>query len=199
MYLLSDTTTPLEKPEVYLGSLSPAPVLLNSIQAEERTAKISITIMLSISSFVNLQMYVINLLGGILKDMSLARQDPGVAFTAGFPNAAVDAVDTPLDLNELVVKSPASTFYMRVDGDQWSEMNIHAGDVLVVDRALEMKSKDLIVAQIEGELIMRRYFQRGPRHYLIDAEGTEVQMESDLDFQLWGVVTYSFHKQRSDS
>lgn len=129
--------------------------------------------------------------------MSLARQDPGVAFTAGFPNAAVEAVDMPLDLNELVVKSPASTFYMRVDGDQWSDMNINAGDVLVVDRALEMRSKDLIIAQIEGEMILRRYLRRGSRHYLVDAEGTEVQMESDLDFQLWGVVTFSFHQHRN--
>lgn len=129
--------------------------------------------------------------------MSLARKDPDAAFTAGFPNAGVDATDTPLDLNALVVKNPASTFYLRVDGDQWGDMNIHAGDVLVVDRSLEMQSKQLIVAQVDGETMLRQYVKRGPRSYLIDAGGHDLQLTSDVDFQFWGVVTYSFHKHLS--
>lgn len=78
-------------------------------------------------------------------------------------------------------------------------MNIKNGDVLVVDRSLEMQSHDLIIAQIDGEMIMRKYLKRGQRHYLVDFKGQDTQITGEIDFQLWGVVTYSFHKQRADA
>lgn len=131
--------------------------------------------------------------------MSLARKDKDVTFTAGFPNAAVEAADIPLDLNELVVKNRSSTFYLRADGDQWSDANIYSGDVLVVDRSLEMQSHDLIIAQIDGELIMRHYLKKGPRHYLADASGNQQQLTDEISFELWGVITYSFHNHRRDA
>ena len=63
----------------------------------------------------------------------------------GFPNAALDSADVPLDLNKLVVKNRASTFYMRVESDSYEELNIYTGDILAIDRAMEMKPGDIVL------------------------------------------------------
>lgn len=101
------------------------------------------------------------------------------AIHAGFPNPAVDSSDIPLDLNKLVVKNRASTFYMRVDGTFGEELNIHSGDILAIDRALDLRSGDIFVGTQDGEFVLRK-FERGKSN----------QVES------WGVVTFVIHKTR---
>ena len=39
------------------------------------------------------------------------------AVVAGFPSPAEQYLGTPLDLNELLVKRPAATYFIRVKGD----------------------------------------------------------------------------------
>ena len=52
---------------------------------------------------------------------------------AGFPSPAEQYQETPLDLNELLVKRPAATFFVKVQGDSMVGAGIHDGDLLVVD------------------------------------------------------------------
>ena len=40
---------------------------------------------------------------------------------AGFPSPAQDYVERTLDLNELCIKHPAATFFVRVEGDSMIE------------------------------------------------------------------------------
>ena len=42
------------------------------------------------------------------------------AVVAGFPSPAERYLGTPLDLNELLVKRPAATYFIRVKGDLFS-------------------------------------------------------------------------------
>ena len=65
---------------------------------------------------------------------------------AGFPSPADDHVDEKLDLNRLLIKHPAATFYVRVEGNSMEDGHIQEGDILVVDRALHPKNGDIIVA-----------------------------------------------------
>ena len=100
------------------------------------------------------------------------------AFNSGFPNPALDAVDLPLDLNKLVVKHPASTFYMRVEGSFGNEMGIYSNDILVIDKSAEIKSNDIIVVTDEGEFKL----------------STVAKAKKHKTLQVWGVVTYIIHK-----
>ena len=61
-----------------------------------------------------------------------------------------------LDLNELVIKHPAATFFMRVKGDAMLDEGICSGDILVVDRALSISNHKIIVARLDGQLVVRR-------------------------------------------
>ena len=49
---------------------------------------------------------------------------------AGFPSPGDDHIERILDINDLVVKNPASTFFVRVEGDSMIGIGIFSNDVL---------------------------------------------------------------------
>lgn len=118
--------------------------------------------------------------------------------SAGFPNPAQDSDDVPLDLNELVIKHPAATFYMRVEGSSMEGANIYSGDIVVVDKALEPTNNDIVVAFIDGEFTLKRFRREADRGYLLpeNPDYSPIEITADSDFQVWGVVTYIIHKTR---
>lgn len=56
---------------------------------------------------------------------------------AGFPSPADDYLDKKLDLNEYLIKHPASTFFVKVNGDSMVDAGILSSDILIVARSLE--------------------------------------------------------------
>ena len=74
---------------------------------------------------------------------------------AGFPSPAEQYQEPPLDLNELLVKRPAATFFVRVQGDSMIGEGIHDGDLLVVDRSLRPASGDVIIACVDGDFTVK--------------------------------------------
>lgn len=80
---------------------------------------------------------------------------------AGFPSPAEQYQEQPLDLNELLVKRPAATFFVRVQGDSMIGAGITDGDLLVVDRSLLPADGDIIIACIDGDFTVKRYREEG--------------------------------------
>ena len=74
---------------------------------------------------------------------------------AGFPSPAEQYQEPPLDLNELLVKRPAATFFVRVQGNSMVGAGIHDGDLLVVDRSLRPASGDVIIACVDGDFTVK--------------------------------------------
>ena len=95
---------------------------------------------------------------------------------AGFPSPAEQYLEPPLDLNELLVKRPAATFFVKVEGDSMVGAGIHDGDLLVVDRSLTPASGDIIIAAVDGEFTVKTYRTGvrtgadGRRHRFVDLE-----------------------------
>jgi DNA polymerase V len=114
-------------------------------------------------------------------------QGPRRAYT-GFSSAGEDFRDRRLNLNDLVVRRPASTFFLQAGEGTDLGGGIEAGDILVVDRALEPASGSLVVAVAEGEMVLRLLRRRGGRVWL--APGPERGRSREADLRLWGVVTY---------
>ena len=71
---------------------------------------------------------------------------------AGFPSPAQDYIERTLDLNELCISHPAATFFVRAEGDSMIEGGIQSGDILIVDRSIDAKHHDIVIAAIDGEL-----------------------------------------------
>lgn len=59
---------------------------------------------------------------------------------AGFPSPAEQYQEPPLDLNELLVKRPAATYFVRVEGDSMVGAGISDGDHVGDRRAVTLVS-----------------------------------------------------------
>ncbi len=59
----------------------------------------------------------------------------GAGVCAGFPSPADDHIEEIIDLNELLVRNPPATFYIRAVGVSMIRVGIMDGDILVVDRS----------------------------------------------------------------
>jgi DNA polymerase V len=115
---------------------------------------------------------------------------------AGFPSPADGYLEKKLDLNDLMVKHPAATYFLRVEGDSMIGAQIASGDILVVDRAESATPNRIIVAVINGEFTVKRLLKEG-NTLILKAENPrypKIVIEEGCDFQVFGVVTYVIHK-----
>jgi len=117
---------------------------------------------------------------------------------AGFPNPAEDARGLPLDLNELVVRHPVSTYYLRVAGDSMTGAGIIENDIVVVDKSLEPKNGDIVVAAVDGDFTLKHLKRKGREAWLVAANPAyqPIALHEAVDAQIWGVITYIIHKTR---
>ena len=74
---------------------------------------------------------------------------------AGFPSPAEQYLEPPLDLNKLLVKRPAATYFVRVQGDSMEGKGIYDGNLLVVDRSLDPRDGDVVIAAVDGEFTVK--------------------------------------------
>lgn len=117
---------------------------------------------------------------------------------AGFPSPADSYLDNALDLNELLISHPAATFFVRVSGESMIDANIHPGDVLIVDRALEPSHRAIVIAIVNGEFTVKRVLRKGKKIFLAPENRSYplIEVSEEEDFQVWGVVTYVIHRAR---
>ncbi|MCX6999083.1 MAG: translesion error-prone DNA polymerase V autoproteolytic subunit [Candidatus Sumerlaeota bacterium] len=115
---------------------------------------------------------------------------------AGFPSPADDYIDRKLDLNEYLVKHPSATFFVRVEGESMINAGIHCGDVLIVDRALQATDKKIVIANVNGELTVKR-IRKIKNKLFLAAENPDfepIEVKEGEQFEVWGVVTYVLHQ-----
>ena len=109
---------------------------------------------------------------------------------AGFPSPADDHLDDVLDLNELLIKRPASTFHVRVSGQSMRGAGILENDILVVDRAETALTGSVVVAAVDGECLVKFLQEINGRKCLKSANPKypPLFLEEGMEFQIWGVV-----------
>jgi DNA polymerase V len=115
---------------------------------------------------------------------------------AGFPSPAGDYIDKKLDLNELLIKHPAATFFVRAKGDSMAGAGIRSGDILIVDRALEPGDGRIVIAAVEGDLTVKRIRKKDGKLFL-EPENDQfqpIEITADRSLLVWGVVTHVIHK-----
>jgi len=116
--------------------------------------------------------------------------------SAGFPSPADDYMQAQLDLNDFIIMHPAATFFVKVTGDSMKEAGIFSGDILVVDRALNAKDGNIVIAVIDGELLVKRLAMKNNR-VTLTAENPNykpIKITPEMNFEVWGVVTTVIHK-----
>jgi DNA polymerase V len=115
--------------------------------------------------------------------------------SAGFPSPADDFLEGPLELNSYLIKHPAATFFVRADGNSMLGAGIRSGDLLIVDRSLEAKPGQIVIAALNGELTVKRLWLENNRLYL-KAENSSyqpIEVTEPQELCIWGVVTSVIH------
>ncbi len=126
---------------------------------------------------------------------NFSQQEVKTANATGFGAAADDYAERGIDLNEQLIKNKPATFFFRMKGDAMREAGMFDNDILIVDRSLKLASGKVIVAVLNGELLVRRFHKNFSSAFLIpeNPRYKTINLAEFSDFQLWGVVVYSIH------
>ncbi|WP_296891797.1 translesion error-prone DNA polymerase V autoproteolytic subunit [Thiobacillus sp.] len=123
--------------------------------------------------------------------IALARPKFGTKVPAGFPSPADDYVEAWLDLNEHLIEHKDATFFVQASGDSMTGAGIQEGNLLVVDRALDARHGDIVIAVIDGELTVKRLEKHRGKIRLV-AENPQypaIELKDGQELTVWGVVT----------
>ena len=127
----------------------------------------------------------------------LAFADGGIR--AGFPSPAQDYMSESIDLNRELVRHPATTFYARAVGDSMKGRGIDDGDLLVIDKSLEPRDGDIVVAFVDGESTLKtvKLEPDGSCLWLMPANDdySPIKVTEGNNFIVWGVLTYNIKRQ----
>ena len=115
--------------------------------------------------------------------------------SAGFPSPAEDYINDKLDLNNLLIENPLSTYYIRVVGDSMIGAGIVSGDLLIVDRAVEISNNCIVVAYINGDFTVKKIKKTKQKIFLCPENNNykSIELTKDMDFELFGVVVHAIH------
>jgi len=111
--------------------------------------------------------------------------------SAGFPSPAEAYQEERIDLNEVVIKHPSSTYFARASGHSMRGCGIYDGDLLVIDRSVEAKSGFVIVAAMNGELLCKVLDTDNRCLKAANPRYPDIPINEEMDFLIEGVVTHS--------
>lgn len=112
---------------------------------------------------------------------------------AGLPFLGDDSTEESLDLNDVLVQNPNSTFFVRVDGDSMEGVGIFSEDILVVDRSIVPVSGKIVIAAVYGEMVVKILEKTANVTRLLSANENyqPINITNDDECFLWGVVVGS--------
>ena len=130
------------------------------------------------------------------KDVFLTIQMFSDSVQAGFPSPAEEHMDMDLNLNDHLVQNPSATFCVKAIGESMEDAGIQSGDIMIVDKSLEPQNRSIVLAVIDGEFTVKRVNVNDDALYLIpeNSNFSPIKITEEMDFQVWGVVTYIIHK-----
>jgi DNA polymerase V len=121
--------------------------------------------------------------------------DVPTANATGFGAAADDYMERGIDLNEQLIMNKPATYFFRMNGDAMEGAGIYAGDILIVDRSIKAAGGKIIVAAVNGELLVRRFAQTMNKCRLEpeNKRYTTIEIGEFTEYRAWGVVTCVIH------
>ena len=114
-----------------------------------------------------------------------------MANASGFGAAADDYMERGIDLNEQLIRNKPATFFMRVSGISMINAGIFDGDIVIVDRSLKPQNGKIVIAVIDGEMLIRRLELTMNKMRLVPETPklATIDVSEFSDFKIWGVVS----------
>ena len=119
---------------------------------------------------------------------------------AGFPSPAAEHAGERIDIVRELSRHPETTFYATVSGESMRDAGLQDGDIIVIDKSLEPKNGDFIIAAIDGEFTIKEFRMDASNQFawLIPHNDAyqPIRVTQEDNFSVWGVVTHCIHKTR---
>ena len=119
------------------------------------------------------------------------QQEIKTANATGFGAAADDYMERGIDLNEQLIQNKPATFFMRVSGNSMINAGIYDDDIVIVDKSIKPQNGKIVIAVLDGELLIRRYEQTMNKLRLVPETPklSPIEIGEFSDYKIWGVVT----------
>ena len=129
-------------------------------------------------------------------DMSIAVAIEKVS--AGFPSPAQDYIDNKIDMNEHLISNECATFIVKVGSLSMKNAGIDIDDELIVDRSLDAKHDDIVVALVDNDFTVKRLKIEQHRTWLKaeNPDYDDIHLKDGQQLIIWGVVTFILKKAR---
>jgi DNA polymerase V len=117
------------------------------------------------------------------------------ATPASFAGTSDDDSLRSIDLNEQLIRNKSATFFFKMNGDAMAGAGIFNGDILIVDRSITNANGKVVIALLNGEMLVRRLEKTFNKTRLIPETPnlSVIDVDPFADFGVWGVVLYSIH------
>ena len=115
--------------------------------------------------------------------------------SAGFPSPADDFIQSKIDVNDLLIEHPASTYFIMVSGNSMFDAGIRDGDLLIVDRSLDYVNGKIVIVILEGDFLVKKIYIKSTKVFLVAANNDykDIEVTDEMHCTIWGVVTYVIH------
>lgn len=120
------------------------------------------------------------------------QHDVPMANASGSGAAADEYMERGIDLNEQLIRNKPATFFMRVSGNSMINAGIFDADIVIVDRSIMPKNGKIVIAVVDGEMLIRRYEQSLNKLRLVPdtPKLSAIDVSEFSDFKIWGVVIH---------
>jgi DNA polymerase V len=119
---------------------------------------------------------------------------------AGFASPAADYLNESIDLNRLLIRQPEYTFIGQAKGNSMVGDFLRDGAIVVIDRSLESRDKDIVLCFIDEEYTMKHVRMdkenKMVRLMAANPDFPEIRVTEENQFVIWGVVTSSITRHR---
>ncbi len=128
----------------------------------------------------------------MLNDYKITEIEPQIR------TSSTDWSNHALNLNELLIKNPEATFFLRFQGNSMQNIGIFEDDIIVVDRSKPIEYGNLVIVVFNGTFKIR-YFTKQGEHSLLNSKTSyhpllETEINDFNDLQIWGTVSSIIRK-----
>ena len=121
---------------------------------------------------------------------------PEIQEMTGFQSPCAEYAEDRLSLDQRFLTNPPAMYPLRVSSDS-KLFDLKKGDHLIIDRSLDPKPGELVVAVISNEFKIARFaLGQDGQGYLMPFNKKVGDVEAEEDF-IWGVVSSQHRKFRS--
>ena len=115
---------------------------------------------------------------------------------AGFESPADDYLEARLSLDELLITHPAATHMVWASGNCQQPRGIFHKDLLIVNRSLDPRHGDMVVAHIDGQMTCKRLDIKNRRLVSSNPSYPSIDIRDGQDVSIEGVIPFSVRGHR---